>query len=69
VEVDGFLHESPLTWYTARKKWDMSPGYDFPTHWSFERPVKVGCLNCHAGRVEAAGGTVHKMTIHEQAIG
>jgi hypothetical protein len=69
VEVDGFLHESPLTWYTGRKKWDMSPGYDFPSHWSFERPIKVACLNCHVGRVEPAGGTVHKMTIHEQAIG
>jgi hypothetical protein len=47
----------------------MSPGYDFPTHWSFERPVKVACLNCHVGRVEPTGETVHKMTIHEQAIG
>lgn len=50
AEIDGFLHESPVTWYTSKKTWDMSPGYDFPKHHSFERPVTVGCLSCHAGR-------------------
>ena len=69
VEIDGFLHESPITWYTSTKKWGMSPGYDFAQHWSFERPIKVGCLNCHAGRVESVGGSVHKMALQEQAIG
>ena len=51
VEVDGFLHESPITWYTARERWDMSPGYDFAQHWSFERPIRVGCIGCHSGQV------------------
>ena len=49
-EADGYLHESPMTWYKSAKKWGMSPGYDLPVHWSFERPIKIGCLNCHAGR-------------------
>ncbi len=47
----------------------MSPGYDFPQHWGFERPVQVGCVVCHAGRVEAAGRTTHGLTFHEKAIG
>src|SRR5262249_40211816 len=47
VEVDGFLHESPITWYTSKKRWDMSPGYDFPEHWSFERAIRMGCISCH----------------------
>jgi hypothetical protein len=69
VEVDGFLHQSPLTWYTQKGKWDMSPGYDFPEHWSFERPVRVACLSCHAGRVEPVGRATHKVSVLEQAIG
>ncbi|HKA06140.1 MAG TPA: multiheme c-type cytochrome, partial [Gemmataceae bacterium] len=69
VEVDGFLHESPITWYAQKKKWDMSPGYDAPRHWSFERPVQIGCVHCHSGRVELVGDAVHRMTIHEKAIG
>src|SRR5260370_1086433 len=64
VEVDGFLHESPITWYTAKKKWAMSPGYDGPQHAGFDRPVAIGCLVCHAGRVEAVEGAVHRAIFH-----
>ena len=69
VEVDGFLHESPITWYTSKKQWDISPGYDFPQHSAFERQVGGGCLVCHAGRVEVVPGTVHQLKFSEQAIG
>ncbi len=70
VEVDGFLHESPLTWYASKKEWDLSPGpgYEGPRYASFERRINVGCLSCHAGRVDA-GGTVHHTTLLEKAIG
>jgi predicted CXXCH cytochrome family protein len=69
VEADGFLLESPITWYAGKKNWDMSPGYDFPQHWGFERPVPAGCLACHSGNVELAAGTMHRFTFHEKAIG
>lgn len=69
VEADGFLVESPLTWYASRKAWGMSPGYDRPDHQGFERAADEGCLFCHAGRVEAVEGSLHRLKIHEQAIG
>ncbi len=69
VEVDGFLHESPITWYASKKKWGVSPGYDFPVHASFERPVGLDCLACHAGRAETVGDTFHRVTFLEKAIG
>ncbi|HVS35327.1 MAG TPA: cytochrome c3 family protein, partial [Gemmataceae bacterium] len=69
VEVDGFLHESPLTWYTAKQRWGLSPGYDFAQHWSFGRPIRVGCAACHAGRVEAADGSADRLILREKAIG
>jgi hypothetical protein len=28
VEIDGFLTESPATWYSSKKAWGISPGYD-----------------------------------------
>src|SRR4030095_4369892 len=46
IEIDGFLVQSPLTWYASRQAWDMSPGYDVPRHMSFSRPVDQGCLVC-----------------------
>ncbi len=69
VEVDGFLHESPITWYTTKQQWGLSPGYDSPHHASFERAVDLACLACHAGRAVAVDGSVHRMAFHEQAIG
>ena len=69
VEVDGFLHESPVTWYAAKNRWDMSPGCDMPRHWSFERPVQIGCVVCHAGRAEPIGESEHRLTLHEKAVG
>lgn len=69
VEADGFLVESPVTWYTSRKAWAMSPGYDRPHHSGFERAVGESCLICHAGQAEAVDGSVHRMRITEPAIG
>ena len=39
VEDDGFLVESPVTWYSSIEKWAMSPGYDRRFHMGFERMV------------------------------
>lgn len=69
IEVDGFLSESPITWYSSRKEWRMSPGYDVPSHPGFSRPVSKRCLLCHAGRVEAVEDTYHRFRIHELGIG
>jgi hypothetical protein len=68
VEVDGFLHESPITWYPSRQQWGMSPGYDVAHHSSFERPINDYCLSCHTGQVDLAG-TVHRARFLEKAIG
>ena len=69
VEIDGFLYESPITWFASQKKWWMSPSYDAAQHPGFERPAQVECLLCHAGRVEAAGNSVNRLILHEKAIG
>src|SRR5262245_46855520 len=65
-EIDGFLVESPLTWYESRRAWGMSPGYDAPYQQGFQRPVDQGCLFCHAGQSQVLAGTLHKMEITEQ---
>lgn len=69
VEVDGFLVESPLTWFASRKAWAMSPGYDFPQQLGFQRPVNENCLVCHAGRVEVLGGSLDRIRVVEPAVG
>ena len=69
AEIDGFMVEAPATWFAAKQGWDMSPGYDRPLHDGFERAMTENCMYCHAGRIEALEGTVHKFKVHEAAIG
>ncbi len=68
VEADGFLHESPITWYASKKKWDLSPGYNLAQHPGFERPIGAGCVNCHVGRVSEQGA-FNRLSFQEKAIG
>lgn len=68
VETEGFLVESPVTWYASKKAWGMSPGYDRKEHSGFERAVGASCLVCHAGRADPVGGSLHRMDIKEAAI-
>jgi hypothetical protein len=69
VEVAGYLHESPITWYASKQKWGMSPGYDVPRQPGFERSIEVSCLFCHAGKVVEEGKAANRLTFHEKAIG
>jgi len=68
-EVDGFLIESPLSWYASTKSWRMSPGYDRAQHHSFQRSVTDDCLYCHAGRATTIGGSPSRIKLHEFSIG
>lgn len=67
VERDGFLFESPATWYAARPGWNLSPGFD-KTNAGLQRPVELRCLTCHAGRVEPVDRSPQKVTFHAQAV-
>jgi predicted CXXCH cytochrome family protein len=69
IQDDGFMFESPITWYASRQAWDMSPGYDRPNHRGFERAADATCLFCHVGRVTATGLDYQRLAIAEQPIG
>jgi tetratricopeptide (TPR) repeat protein len=59
IDRDGSLFESPITWYTQQRRWDLAPGYE-TDNLHFERPIKVECLYCHANQVEAVAGTINR---------
>jgi hypothetical protein len=69
AETDGFLVESPLTWYTSLNRWAMSPGYDRADHQSYHRVANFDCVYCHAGVIKAEHGSIERFAIHETAIG
>jgi Tfp pilus assembly protein PilF len=43
---NGLFTEMPLTWYTQREKWDLSPGYDVLNN-RFSRAIPDRCMACH----------------------
>jgi hypothetical protein len=42
---DGFLFQTPISWFTQKGMWDLSPGFR-SVHL---RPVTAECLFCHSG--------------------
>ncbi len=59
IERDGFLFQSPISWYTHKERWDLSPGYE-KVNAHCDRPIKSACLFCHANQVEPVAGTLNR---------
>jgi hypothetical protein len=51
METDGFLVQSPITWYASLNGWDLSPGFGRSAPVGFTREVDLRCLQCHTGRL------------------
>ncbi len=49
TERDGYLLQTPISWYTQPQRWDLSPGF-VPSALT-GRVVSAACLFCHANRV------------------
>jgi tetratricopeptide (TPR) repeat protein len=51
IDRGGPLFLSPISWYSQKQRWDLSPGYPEVGHQRFERRIVERCIACHAGRV------------------
>jgi hypothetical protein len=49
AERDGYLLQTPISWYAQKQRWDLSPGF-VPSALT-GRVVPASCLFCHANRV------------------
>ena len=47
---NGQLFQSPLSYYSEPKKWDISPGYENKPYMELTRAVEPACLQCHTSR-------------------
>ena len=50
VRAGDYLFQSPVSWYSEKKRWDMAPGYEGDRNPDFTRPVTPECLLCHSGK-------------------
>jgi hypothetical protein len=58
MNQDGYLFESPITWFPQAQIWDISPG--FPRSYLNGRPVREACLFCHCNHAEHVPGTENR---------
>lgn len=70
LDRDGYLFQSPISWYTQKGAWDLSPGFELT--YPPERPVVASCLFCHSNQADAVDGTSNRYRspiFHGYAIG
>jgi Tetratricopeptide repeat len=48
--IGGRLFQSPAAFYSDKRTWDLSPGFDLERDLDFDRPITSECLFCHAGK-------------------
>jgi len=51
VRRGNYLFQAPISYYTARKTWDLSPNYE-TQDLGFTLPISADCIACHAGRTQ-----------------
>ena len=60
VDIGGHLFQSPVTFYTSRKSYDLAPGYEKVNDPDFTRPVSEECVLCHSGTALHVQGTLNQ---------
>ena len=55
--IDGFLYQSPVSYFSGAARWDISPGSDRREGLNLTRPVTTACLSCHASWPRPREGT------------
>src|SRR5262249_25000211 len=59
INRNGYVFQSPISWYTQKHKWDLSPNYAKENQHS-ERPINSECLSCHSNYADAVENTVNR---------
>jgi hypothetical protein len=60
VRIDDHLFQSPLSYYSNRRLWDVAPGYEDDRHPDFSRPVTLECVLCHSGKPQPVPDTLNR---------
>ncbi len=47
IDVNGYLRQAPITFYTQKGIWDLAPGFDSGLSERVNRIVGLECMSCH----------------------
>lgn len=55
IRRGNYLFQAPLSYYSAKKGWDLSPNYEV-RDLGFSLPVTADCIGCHTGKTQPVPG-------------
>lgn len=58
-QVNGYLYQAPITFYTQKRKWDLAPGFE-DINPRFSRVIETECITCHNGYPQFVSGSQNK---------
>ncbi|MBK8442226.1 MAG: tetratricopeptide repeat protein [Sphingobacteriales bacterium] len=67
--VNGFLRQAPVTFYTQTQRWDLAPGFGSGFNSRFSRIVGQECMSCHNSHAAFVQGSENKFDAVPLGIG
>ena len=61
IDVNGYIYQAPVTWYTQEKKWDLAPGFR-KNNSRFDRWLTDECITCHNHFPKQVEGSLNKFS-------
>jgi len=61
VDINGYIYQAPITYYTQEGRWDMAPGFR-GDNIRFSRLLATECITCHNHLPEQVDGSLNKFT-------
>jgi tetratricopeptide (TPR) repeat protein len=60
IDVNGYLHQMPFTYYTQDGRLDLPPGFEDGQNTRFSRKIGLECMSCHNAYPEFVLGSQNK---------
>lgn len=58
--INGYMYQVPVTFYTQKHKWDMAPGFEKGANTRFGRLIQIECMSCHNGYPDFVSNSENK---------
>lgn len=69
IHRNGYLYETPITWYSQKGIFDLSPGYENGRNSRFSREISPTCISCHTGEFSYVADSKNRFTQLSLGIG
>jgi hypothetical protein len=60
ISLAHHLFQSPVAFYRRKAAFGLAPGYETESDPDFTRPIKPGCIFCHAGSFTSVTGSINE---------